>query len=103
MERKKNDEKEKNIQEKLILNENSEEANNISVNEKKIIKENEKLDKGKQIFRDTLNSNPKNQIVQQNDLIKRIKDNSSIEENGKDESKDHLNAINENNRNITNE
>ena len=103
MERKKNDEKEKNIQEKLILNENSEEANNISVNEKKIIKENEKLDKGKQIFQDTLNSNPKNQIVQQNDLIKRIKDNSSIEENGKDESKDHLNATNENNRNIRNE
>ena len=103
MERKKNDEKEKNIQKELILNGNSEEANNISVNAKKILKENENKDKGKQIFQDKLNSNPKNQTVQQNDLIKRAKDNSSIEENGKDESKDHLNATNENNRNIRNE
>ena len=103
MERKKNDEKEKNIQKELILNGNSEEANNISVNAKKILKENENKDKGKQIFQDKLNSNPKNQKVQQNDLIKRAKDNSSIEENGKDESKDHLNATNENNRNIRNE
>ena len=103
MERKKNDEKEKNIQKELILNGNSEEANNISVNAKKILKENENKDKGKQIFQDKLNSNPKNQTVQQNDLIKRAKDNSSIEENVKDESKDHLNATNENNRNIRNE
>jgi hypothetical protein len=103
MERKKNDEKEKNIQKELILNRNSEEAYNISVNAKKILKENENKDKGKQIFQDKLNSNPKNQTVQQNDLIKRAKDNSSIEENGKDESKDHLNATNENNRNIRNE
>ena len=36
MERKKNDEKEKNIQKELILNGNSEEAYNISVNAKKI-------------------------------------------------------------------
>ena len=103
MERKKNDEKEKNIQKELILNRNSEEAYNISVNAKKILKENENKDKGKQIFQDKLNSNPKNQAVQQNDLIKRAKDNLSIEENGKDESKDHLNATNENNRNIRNE
>ena len=39
MERKKNDEKEKNIQKELILNRNSEEAYNISVNAKKILKE----------------------------------------------------------------
>ena len=103
MERKKNDEKEKNIQKELILNGNSEETYNISVNAKKILKENENKDKGKQIFQDKLNSNPKNQTVQQNDLIKRAKDNSSIEENVKDESKDHLNATNENNRNIRNE
>ena len=84
MESKKDNEIGNNIPKNHFSDKNSEEDNNTPANPKKVIIQNEQ--KEKEIFKKKLSFNKKFQIIQQNNSISIKINNSSLEENNKDEA-----------------